>query len=217
MESLVELYGWQTGNCIRAAIALTEAGIPFTARPVNLAKGEHQRHLFLTLNPAGKVPVMIDRSNGQPLVISQSNAIMLHAAERSPGRLLPSNDVASRAVALERFFFFVTDVIAPNHAAFYLRHRGMDDAVSALNQRVIQRLAEAERYAAESLFIAGNQFTLADIAAYTIVASVKDSIDWSELPNLAQWFQYLRTMHSIEQGYQAFVLHRHPTLEQLRK
>jgi GSH-dependent disulfide-bond oxidoreductase len=204
MQPLVELYGWQTGNCIRAAIALTEAGIPFTARPVDLREGEHRRPPYVTLNPAGKVPTLIDHGHEQPLVITQSNAIMLYAAERSPGRLLPSADDPNRWIALERFFFFVTDVIAPNHAAFYLHNRGMDDAISALNQRVIQRLAEAERYAAESLFIAGDQFTLADIAAYTIVASVQQSIDWSALPYLAQWFQHLRTWRSIAQGYQAF-------------
>jgi GSH-dependent disulfide-bond oxidoreductase len=208
MKNPVELYGSQTGNCIRAAIALTEAGIPFTARPVNLLDGEHRRQPYLALNPAGKVPVMIDRSYEQPLVISQSNAIMLYAAERSPGRLLPEKSAADRAIALERFFFFVTDVIAPNHAAFYLRNKRMDDAISLLNDRVIARLAEAERYAAESLFIAGDQFTIADIAAYTIIASVKDSIDWVEHPNLVQWFLHLRTKHSIEQGYQAFALRR---------
>jgi GSH-dependent disulfide-bond oxidoreductase len=204
MEKCVELYGSQTGNCIRAAIALEEAGIPFVVRHVDLALLEHREKSFLALNPAGKVPVMIDWVNGRPLVVAQSNAIILYAAERAPGRLLPSNDVAARAIAIERFFFFVTDVIAPNHAAFYLRNRRMDESLSVLNRRVIERIKEAERYVAGSIFMAGEQFTVADIVAYTIMASAKESIEWPELPNLARWFRNVGSRPAIQRGYRVF-------------
>jgi len=59
----IELYGAQTGNCLRAAIALEEAMVPYTVRHVDLRSGEHRRAAYLALNPAGQVPTMVDRSD----------------------------------------------------------------------------------------------------------------------------------------------------------
>jgi glutathione S-transferase len=130
----IELYGAQTGNCLRAAIALEEAMVPHTVRHVDLRSGEHRRAAYLALNPAGQVPTMVDRSDeASPFVLSQSNAIIFYAAARAPGRLLPEHEGQERAIAYERFFFFVTDVIAPSHAAFILRRQNAVEAPGLLD------------------------------------------------------------------------------------
>jgi GST-like protein len=205
VQTPIELYGAQTGNCIRAAIALEEAMLPYTVRLVDLRSGEHRRDPFLSLNPAGKVPTIVDHAHGEsPLVLSQSNAIILYAAERAPGRLLPEQGESGRALAFERFFYFVTDVIAPNHASFFLRAQGASDASVVLDRCVLESLRMGERYVSQSTFMAGNDFSIADIAAFTIAAFLKAQIDWDELPNLQRWFRDLEERPSIARGYQAF-------------
>ena len=205
-DQTLELYGAPTGNCWRAAIALEEAGIPYRARVVDLYGGEHRETTFLELNPAGKVPVLMDRSSVQPFVLSQSNAVVLYAAELAPGRLLSVTDRKARAHAYERYFYFLTDVIAVGHAAFSLR--GPDDAASRhiLNSRMLAALAFAERFASASRYIAGDTFTIADVAAVTITASVAGQLDWDELPHLKRWFDEVMSRPSVSRGMSAFAL-----------
>src|SRR5215216_1641532 len=102
---MIELFGDATGNSIRAAMALEESDLMYEPRKVALARGEHRADAYLELNPIGRVPTLVDSDGpgGEPLVLTQSNAIMLYIAEKS-GRLLPASGV-ERVRALEWLFF----------------------------------------------------------------------------------------------------------------
>jgi GST-like protein len=204
MKTTLELYGAQTGNCIRAAIALEEAGLAYTPKLVDLSRGEHMGVDHLALNPAGKVPVLAEKEEGrEPFILTQSNAIILYAAEKAAGRLLPEND-RDRATALERFFFFVTDVIAVSHAGFSLRATSARDGQKILEDRVLATLETAERYVVHDEFMAGKTFSAADIAGFTITQSVKSDLPWSKLPNLRRWFERIEGRPAVKRGLQAF-------------
>ena len=204
MKTTLELYGAQTGNCIRAAIALEEAGLSYTPRLVDLASGAHTGAEHLALNPAGKVPVLVEKQEGrEPFILTQSNAIMLYAAAKAPGRLLPESD-RDRAIAHERLLFFVTDVIAVSHAAFSLRALSDREARTMLEGRVLATLETAERYVVHDEFMAGNTFSVADIAGFTITQSVKSDLPWSKLPHLRRWFERIEGRPAVQRGLQVF-------------
>jgi GST-like protein len=204
MEATYELFGAPTGNCIRAAIALEEAGLPYTVRFVDLAAGEHKDAPHLALNPAGKVPVLVAREGNKPsFVITQSNAIIFYVAEKSPGRLLPE-EMRSRAVAYERYFFFLTDVIAVGHAAFTLKRAGAKDGYALLTERMLATLATAERYLENQQYMAGDSFSIADIAAFTIAGSVKTHLPWPTLPAMRRWYEQIAARPAVAHGLQAF-------------
>ena len=204
MKSTLELYGAQTGNCIRAAIALEEAGLSYTPKLVDLSSGAHQGVDYLALNPLGKVPVLVEkREDRDPFILTQSNAIILYAAGKAAGLLLPEND-CNRAIVLERFFFFVTDVIAVNHAAFSLRASSAQEAQKILMDRMLATLETAERYVSDHEFMAGKMFSAADIAGFTITHSVKSDLPWSKLPNLQRWFERIEGRPAVKRGLQAF-------------
>jgi GSH-dependent disulfide-bond oxidoreductase len=204
MDSALELYGAQTGNCFRAAIALEEAGLSYTPKFVDLSSGAHKGTDHRALNPLGKVPVLVEREEGrEPFILTQSNAIILHAAGKVAGRLLPEND-RERAIALERFFFFVTDVIAVSHAAFSLRGSNTQGAQTILTDRMLATLETAERYVEGDEFIAGKTFSAADIAGFTIILSVKSELPWPKLPNLRRWFAQIEGRPAVKRGLQVF-------------
>lgn len=205
-SNLIDLYGARTGNCLRVTVALEEAGLPYRPIRLDLRRGEHQTAEFLALNPDGKVPVIVDRIDGdETLVLTQSNAILFYVAEAAPGTLFPVDGVRQRAVAYERFFYFLTDVIAPSHAAFQLRANGVKDSSSqVLDLRAMKTLTAAERFVETSEFIAGETFTLADIAAVTITFAIERHIDWSELPQLRRWYQSVMARPSVIRGLAAF-------------
>ena len=203
MQNALELYGAQTGNCIRAAIALEEAGIAYSARPVNLATGEHQGQELRSLNPFGKVPVLVQRASGAGFVLAQSNAIILFAAESSPTTLLPADPVA-RAKVYERFFYFLTDVIAVSHGAFKLQQIGASDQAKSINELAVSALLDGGRFLAFSAFMAGESFSVADIAAFTIARAYYDVIEWGEHPELAHWYGEVARRPAVLRGLKVF-------------
>ncbi len=204
MPVTLELFGAKTGNCFRTAIALEEAGLVYAARPLNLPQGDHRTAAHLALNPRGRVPVLVVAGEGKDLVLTQSNAIQLWADAQAPGRLLPRGG-AARAQALDRWLFIVTDVIGPNNAAFRLRRAGLaKEAGAPLEAEALAALAEAERFLDGSPWLAGDDFTLVDVAAYPIAAACADALDWPRLQRLRRWFEAVGERPAVRRGMAAF-------------
>src|SRR5258706_2500008 len=129
-RSSVELYGAKTGNCLRVSVALEEAEIPYIVRKLDLRRSEHRTPEHLSRNPVGKVPTLVERfRDGRVLTLSQSNAILMYAAERSPPRLLPS-DTAERALVLQRFSSSDVEIDVIRNAGFsFSKPKPMSEAV----------------------------------------------------------------------------------------
>lgn len=199
----IELIGAQTGNCLRVAIAFEEAGLPYQVRLLDLRQGDQRDPTHLALNPAGKVPTIIDHLGETDLILSQSNAILLYAAEVMPGRLLPLNG-RDRAIALERYFYFLTDVITVSHSAFFLRSLGNHEASTALDERSNAALRDAARFVKDKRYMGGNSFSLADIAAFTIAFASRRHIDWNADAHLKRWFDEVEQRPSVRRGMKAF-------------
>ena len=203
MTTAIELWGYHTGNCLRAAIALEEAGIQYETRLVNLPGLEHKDARFTELNPIGQVPVLVDKSGPRRLVLPQSNAIIFYAAQQRPGMLVPDTGTHAYYHVLERFFYYLTDVISVNHSGFLLgRHSG--SASNSLYDHAIARIGETERFLSEANFVAGNEFSVADIAAFTIIKARERDIDWPTLPKTRAWFERVAARPSVQRGYAAF-------------
>jgi GSH-dependent disulfide-bond oxidoreductase len=202
---MLELYGANTGNSFRAAIALYEAGLPFIPRIVDLRGGEHRLPAFLALNPAAKVPVLVDRIQpGAPFVLTQSNAIMFHAAGRASQSCLLPEDELNRARALERFFFFVTDVIAVSGAAFSLGRQGHKEAADALEQGLTKHIEASERFLTAGPYMAGDHYSLADVAGFTITRAYQRHLDWRPDRELVRWFDRVGSRPAVQRGLGAF-------------
>lgn len=200
----LRLWGDQTGNCVRVAIALHEAGLPFETRRISLANAEHQSADFRALNPMGKVPVLEERGAcGAPRVTAQTNAILLRISAIAPGAVVPTSATAA-SIVMARYFFFVTDVIAPSHAGFWLARQG-DSAAAEKLQALSRATAElAETFAANGTFMAGDTFSLADIAAFTILTSWGSAFPWQRLPALSEWRDRVASRSSVMAGSRVF-------------
>ncbi|MGE8064479.1 glutathione S-transferase family protein [Pseudomonas sp. NPDC089569] len=203
MSEQIELYGAETGNSLRAAIALEEAGIAYVARKLSLKNAEHKDAAYLLLNPAGQVPTLVDHSCTPPQIICQSNAIIQYADAKAPGHLAPACGGAERTAVYERYFYFVTDVIAPSHAAFFLRGKGFDDAAAQLERRVLEQIAYSERFLTGHFMVA-NSFSMADISAFTLVLAMREHLNWGDLPVLLRWFDAIVSRPAVQRGLAAF-------------
>ncbi|WP_353049283.1 glutathione S-transferase family protein [Paraburkholderia strydomiana] len=173
--------------------------------PLDLRAGQQRTPDFLALNPRGKVPVLRLHSLGAPpLVLAQSNAILLYLAQQAGGTLLPRENNASAPLAFERFFFYVTDVIAPSHTSFFLKNEGCEEGRRLMERRSLDALLASETFLENAPFMAGQSFTLADIAAVSIVAALSSSIDWAQHPRLRRWFADVMARPGVRRGMAAF-------------
>ncbi len=94
----MKLYEFGPTRSIRARWALQELGVDFEPITVNLVAGEHRRPEFLAINPAGKVPVLVDGD----LALNESVAIVLYLADKYPTkRLIPTDLADARLPAAE--------------------------------------------------------------------------------------------------------------------
>jgi glutathione S-transferase len=89
----MKLYEFAPTRSIRARWTLQELGVDFESATVNMLAGEHRSPAFLKINPAGKLPVLVDGD----LVLTESVAIVLYLAEKYPDKSLIPADLGQRA------------------------------------------------------------------------------------------------------------------------
>jgi glutathione S-transferase len=101
-------FGTLSGNSARAVFGLLEAGAVWTPHPLDPREGENRAPGYLTINPMGKVPALVDG----PLRLWESNAITWYAAERNPTSGLLPGTAAARA-SLHKWLFFQAGHVSP--------------------------------------------------------------------------------------------------------
>ncbi|MBW8304932.1 MAG: glutathione S-transferase, partial [Brevundimonas sp.] len=91
----LQLYSQNTPNGVKASIMLEETGLPYEPHFVDIGKDETWKPEFLSLNPNGKIPAILDPDGpgGAPLALFESGAILIYLAEKT-GQLIPADPAA---------------------------------------------------------------------------------------------------------------------------
>src|SRR5262249_40077026 len=97
----MRLYEFPPTRSIRVRSTLQELGVDFESVPVNLIAGDHRRPEFLALNPAAKIPVLVDGD----VVLSESVATVMYLAEKYPEHGLLPGSLAARGQAYRWLLF----------------------------------------------------------------------------------------------------------------
>src|SRR5919107_3437516 len=106
----IQLYSLNTPNGVKVSIMLEETGLPYEPHYVSFDRNEQRSPEFLSLNPYGKIPAIIDPNGpqGKPLPLFESGAILFYLAEKT-GKLLP-RDPAARYETLQWLMFQVAGI-----------------------------------------------------------------------------------------------------------
>jgi glutathione S-transferase len=166
----MKLYGFGPTRSLRALWGLKELGVDFEVEVVNLLAGEHQRPEFLRLNPAGKVPVLVDGD----VVIPESAAIVLYLAEKYPQKNLLPADIKTRAQVFRWLMFAVTELEQPlwritRNTALLAEDKRVPQDVPLAREDFTHMAAILERHMEGRSFIVGDAVTAADcVSAYLI-------------------------------------------------
>jgi GST-like protein len=188
----IQVYAFSTPNSVKVPIALEELGLSYELKSVNVRKGEQKSADFLSLNPNGKVPVLVDRSGGanRPFVLTESAAILIYLAEKTGG-LLPASGEA-RARVFEQLFFHASGLGPAFGQSGYFQKQAPEQVPLAITRFSTEaaRVARLLDHAlARSEFSAGNEFTIADIAHFGWLWRREFAgVNLAELPNLQRWY-----------------------------
>lgn len=191
---MLKLYGTPPTRALRVIWLLNELGLEYEMVPVDLLGGEHRKHDFLTLNPAAKVPVLVDGD----LVITESAAIQLYLAEKNPEAGYIPTTVKGRAQMYRWIFFLVTEIEQPlwriaRHTFIYPENQRLPQDIDLARQEGIEMVAVLERHMKDREFLVGDRLSVADFtAAYTL--------DWANeeqmLENAPRLKAYLESLYA---------------------
>ncbi|MBI3452807.1 MAG: glutathione S-transferase N-terminal domain-containing protein [Rhodospirillales bacterium] len=202
---MIDLYTAGTGNGRRASVMLEECGLPYVVHRVDLVSGESKTPAFLTLNPMGVIPVIVDKDGpgGKPLTLAQSGAIALYLAEKT-GKFLPA-DLARRAPVLQWFMHVMSDQQPTSSAIFYTS--SLPDkpasAIAKFETRLTDFLRFVDKRLGEVEYLAG-ELSVADFALYPLAAGRQALIDKvGGLDNLKRWTKALAARPGVARGMQA--------------
>lgn len=191
---MITLYGTPPTRALRALWLLNELDLAHEIVPVDIGAGENRAPEFLALNPAAKLPVLVDGD----LVISESAAIQLYLADkygdRFPGGGLIPDTPEDRARMHHWLFFLMTEIEAPLwrialHSFLYAPEEQSAEEIALAKRDGRRMIAVLEQHMRGRDFIVGDQATVADFnAAFTLDwANEEDLLD--DAPALRAWLE----------------------------
>jgi GST-like protein len=207
----LQLYSLPTPNGVKVSIMLEELGLPYEPHLVDIGKNESHLPEFLSLNPNGKIPAIIDPNGpqGETVALFESGAILLYLAERT-GKLLPT-DPARRYETIA-WVFFQMAAIGPmfGQVGFFYKFAGKDypdkrplERYRDESKRLLQVL---EDRLADRRWIMDDDFTIADIATIGWVRNLigfygaGDLVDYDELTHVPAWLERCLDRPAVQRG-----------------
>jgi glutathione S-transferase len=190
----MRLYEFGPTRSIRVRWTLQELGVDFESVKINLVAGDHRRPEFLKINPAGKLPVLVDGD----LVLTESVAIVLYLAEKYPDKGLIPAGHQQRAQVYRWLLFAATELEQPlwrisRHTALYPENQRLPGDVVLASQEFKDMATVVEQHMQRRQFVVGDDVSVADfVMAYTL--------DWGNearlLDGFPQLLSYMKRMYA---------------------
>jgi GST-like protein len=198
---MIDLYTAATPNGWKISIALEELGLAYTVHALSFSKQEQKAEAYLKINPNGRIPTIVDRGNAN-FAVFESGAILIYLAEKT-GRLMPE-DPKGRSRVIQWLMFQMAG-IGPmmGQANVFLRYapEKIPYAIGRY-QREVRRLFEVlERQLADHEYVAGGEYSIADIAHWSWIHGHEWSgVNLDGLPNLIRWVKAVGERPAVQRG-----------------
>lgn len=207
----IQLYSLPTPNGVKASIMLEETGLPYEVHLVDFARDDQKSDAFVSLNPNGKIPAMIDPDGpgGAPIGLFESGAILLYLAEKT-GQFL-GDGAADRWRAIQ-WVMFQMGGVGPmfGQLGFFNKFAGKDWEDKRPRDRYV---AEAKRLlgimdtvlAGKDWFL-GDAYSIADIASIGWVNNLitfyeaREIVGFDDYANVAAWLDRGLARPAVQRG-----------------
>ena len=207
---ILQLYSAPTPNGVKVSIMLEEIGLAYEPHYVDIGKNESWTEAYLSLNPNGKIPAIIDPDGpgGKPLALFESGAILIYLAEKT-GRLLPA-DPAQRYETIQ-WVMFQMAAIGPmfGQVGFFHKFAGREFEDKRPRDRYVNEskrllgVLERRLYGREWLM---GEYSIADIATLGWVRNLVgfygagELVEYAMLSNVPAWLERGLARPAVQRG-----------------
>ena len=207
----LQLYSLPTPNGVKVSIMLEEIGLAYEPHLIDIGKNETWTPEFLSLNPNGKIPSIIDPNGpgGKPLALFESGAILLYLAEKS-GKFLPQ-DPALRYETIQ-WVFFQMAAVGPmfGQLGFFHKFAGREYE----DKRPLERYKNESKRLLGVLesrldgrdWIMGQDYSIADISLLGWVRNLigfyeaRELVEFDSFPRVGQWLERGLARPAVQRG-----------------
>ncbi|MGY8894774.1 MAG: glutathione binding-like protein [Burkholderiales bacterium] len=222
---MIDIYSWATPNGHKVHIMLEECGQrlgkDWHAHAVDIGAGDQFQPDFLKLSPNNKIPAMLDSHgpNGKPFSLFESGAILVYLASKF-GKFMPKSDAAKFETL--QWLMFQMGGVGPmlgqaHHFRIYAPEK-IDYAYDRYTNEAKRIYGVLDKQVQSRKFIAGNQYSIADIATFPWIRSWKNQgIDWSDYPALKDWFDRISERPAVKRGVDVLANLRVPLTDDTAK
>ena len=223
--TMIDIYSWATPNGHKVHIMLEECGQrlgkDWHAHAVDIGAGDQFQPDFLKLSPNNKIPAMLDSlgPNGKPFSLFESGAILVYLASKF-GKFMPKSDAAKFETL--QWLMFQMGGVGPmlgqaHHFRIYAPEK-IDYAYDRYTNEAKRIYGVLDKQVQSRKFIAGNQYSIADIATFPWIRSWKNQgIDWSDYPALKDWFDRISERPAVKRGVDVLANLRVPLTDDTAK
>jgi GST-like protein len=207
----IQLYSLPTPNGVKVSIMLEETGLPYEPHLVDFGHNDQSTPEFLSLNPNGKIPAMIDPNGpgGKPLGLFESGAILIYLAEKS-GKFLPAD--AARRYETFAWLMFQMGGLGPmfGQLGFFHKFAGKDyedkrprDRYVAESKRLLNVL---EQRLTARQWIMDDEYTIADISMLGWVRNLigfygaREIVEYDALKAVPAWLERGLARPAVQRG-----------------
>ncbi|MFP0196137.1 glutathione binding-like protein [Pseudomonas sp. PHC1] len=203
---MIDLYYWTTPNGHKISLFLEEAGLRYDVHPINISQGEQFQPHFLNIAPNNRIPAIVDHEpadGGEPLSLFESGAILLYLAEKT-GKFLPK-DLRGRQVALQWLFWQMGGLgpmAGQNHHFSQFAPEKIPYAIKRYIDETARLYGVLDKQLANNEFVAGSEYSIADMAIYPWIVSHKwQSQNLEDFPNVQRWFNHIKDRPATVKAY----------------
>jgi GSH-dependent disulfide-bond oxidoreductase len=216
---MIDLYTWPTPNGHKIHIMLEECGLPYAVHAIDIGAGDQFKNEFLTISPNNKIPAIVDPNgpDGRPIALFESGAILVYLAGKT-GKFLPKT-VAARYEMLQWLMFqmggFGPMLGQAHHFRLYAPEK-IEYAINRYTNEAKRLYGVLEKQLAKTgAFIAGKQYTIADMAIFPWVRSAANQgIDLADFAHVKRWFDTIDARPAVKRAVQILAERRKPLTDE---
>ncbi|MBU9846225.1 GSH-dependent disulfide bond oxidoreductase [Rahnella ecdela] len=203
---MIDLYYAPTPNGHKISLFLEESGLPYRLYRIDMSAGEQFKPEFLAISPNNKIPAIVDHQpvdGGAPISVFESGAILQYLAEKT-GKFL-SPELRERTLTLEWLTWQVAGfgpMLGQNHHFTQYAPQPVPYAIERFLQETRRLYGVLNRQLEKNAYIAGENYSIADIATYPWVAAhERQRIDLAEFPAVRNWFERVKSRPATQKAY----------------
>src|SRR5512145_150664 len=201
---MIDLYTWTTPNGRKVSIMLEELGLPYSAHKIDIGKGDQYTPHFIAINPNSKIPAIVAPGGpgGAPLRLFESGAILFYLAEKT-GKFFPAD--APRRYIVMQWLMFQMGGVGPmfGQAHHFMRNakEQVPYGIERYGKEAARLYGVMDRRLSEVRYLAGDEYTIADIATYPWVARHEwHRVNLAEFANVKRWFDEIGARPAVPRG-----------------